>query len=483
MLPALAIAATYAQSDASTLGGDSIGPQNNGDSGYLYQGIGTGFSGTLDGLIQQFKQTGGGNPINAQGQIIDCPTQADWLAQTGCTGYSPISENVSGTFFTYTYSPIAMNPSDYYGIFDGFNLGAGPSISAYGSVSPISDGACYIFDNSHDTPPLNTGGSACNTIAAPYFQLQGTGGNFVSNNLTQILAVTPANGVTVSTSTAGTVGANVYISTNDANAGNFVQIQYAPYVGSQTALASPQQAFTTIRFPITGSGYYNLSTTSAFLTVGKYTMQTTIQTQNWLYNILNIYGLGSIVGSNVLTASSTNFIVQQLNGYDIFQASTTQAIQDYLASSTISLASCSSFTSFNLGDCLNLLFVPQSQATLDVVTAFKQQFLSYEPWGYVTRFITILTTGGTTTLPSITATVAMPYSSGGPDDSQTFTFDEQGMVTGAAAALDGIDANGTSLNWRDILEPYEQLFIAITLMYIIIHDLIGTARHNRNNFR
>ena len=476
MLPAFAMAATYAQSDASTLGTDTIGPISQGNAGYLWQGIGSGFVGTLTGIVQQFNASTGMGSTGVS--LEDCPSQAAFLSGgIGCSSVNSSSAVQSGHVLTYTFSPQTMNSGDYYAIGDTFNAGFGQTVYAYGSVNPIADGGCYIADIG---VPLVTG---CSTIGAAYFQLEGTGGNFVSNNITQILSVVPAAGATVGTSTSGTIGASVYISTNDAQAGNFVQIQYAPYVGSQTALASPQQAFTVIRFPITGSGYYNLSTSTPYLTVGQYLMQTTIQTPNWIYNVLNIYGLGSLVGVNVLTSTSTNFVVQQLNGYDIFQASTTAAIEAYLASTTISLASCSSFTSFNLGDCLNLLFIPQSQATLTVVTAFKNQFLSYAPWGYVTRFITILSSGGTTTLPSITATVAMPYSNGGPDDTQTFTFDEQGMVDGAATTLNGIDANGTSLNWRDILEPYEQLFIAITILYIIIHDLIGTARHGRHNFK
>ena len=122
----------------------------------------------------------------------------------------------------------------------------------------------------------------------------------------------------------------------------------------------------------------------------------------------------------------------------------------------------------------NVMYQERQLNSYDLANSFKSQFLSYFPWGYVTRFVTIIGTGGTTTLPTISIAINTPYSQGGGEnDTTTLRFDENEMLANGAGILNGIDANGTDQNFRDVTEPYIDLFLAITILYIIIRDLLA----------
>ena len=305
-----------------------------------------------------------------------------------------------------------------------------------------------------------------------YTQIDSSGNPAGINANTRIDTVTPADATTTATSTTFTFGATGYINSSDYVDGMQIRIVYSQPTESivpGAAAASLQYIY----FPISAPGAFTVSTTTPLLSVGDYDMNTSIQG----YANLNFFGFFDIPFTGhdtTVNSTSTTFIAALQTGVDMFNASTSAGVSAYLASSTISLASCSSFTSFNLGDCLNLLLVPQPAQMQDQLNSFKSQFLSYFPWGYVTRFVTIIGTGGTTTLPTISIAINTPYSQGGGEnDTTTLRFDENEMLANGAGILNGIDANGTDQNFRDVTEPYIDLFLAITILYIIIRDLLA----------
>jgi hypothetical protein len=119
------------------------------------------------------------------------------------------------------------------------------------------------------------------------------------------------------------------------------------------------------------------------------------------------------------------------------------------------------------------MFLPQTKPIMDSLTNFKNNFLSYAPWGYVTRTVVILTNNATTTaLPTFVVT---PFIASG--DMQTLTYNMQDMLTGGASALEGIHDPITDKSPRDIIEPWIRLLVAVSVMFTIIKDVAGMAIH------
>lgn len=295
---------------------------------------------------------------------------------------------------------------------------------------------------------------------------------------TTIISVAPINNTTVSSSSPVVLGGYVYVLPDDFSDGMYLEMKYARYSDYQAAVASPELLYTTYTFPITASGFSTFSTTTpSTLRGGQYTMTSTIKSASMLNGVLNFFGFGQFANFGTKTSTTTQFVVGELSGYDKLVASTTQAIADYMASSTISFASCTSWTSFDLPNCLNLLFVPQAAPIAAALDNFKNEFLSYAPWGYLTRTVAILSNTASSSLPTFSVTFPL----GSAADLDTMTFDMQDMIAGGGTLLNSIPARGMSLNIQDILQPLVRLFIALTLVVIIVRDLShghGGGKHN-----
>lgn len=316
---------------------------------------------------------------------------------------------------------------------------------------------------------LSDGAAAPNAV--PQMNLYGT----AIDTSTHIETVTPVSGSTIATSTAATFAATGFVNSADYISGSYLQIQYALYANSQVAVSNPQLLFTTLNFPITSSGAFSFSTTSPATRGGIYTMQTQIRTPSLINSALNFLGFGQFANVGIATATSTKFTAAAPNGFDVFVASTTASLEAYMASSTISLAACSSWTAFNLGDCLNLIFVPQLQPISQALNDFKNGFLAYAPWGYVTRIVVILSGTATTTLPAISINIPL----GNPNipaqyTNGTFTLDTNAMLQGGKNTLNTVHTSfGGDLSFQDVAEPLVKLSVALALMMFIAHDLLS----------
>ena len=439
-----------------------------------YQYLGTGLNGTVGTITVNLSSTGAPSPLSVSMQLICHNSEAHALASPAtaeCTssgaGESPENgtpQVVNGggqTEITLALStPFPLNPAKYYLLY----------VNSSTSNKLMWGTASNLYPAGHCFSSTGT----CGTVLDIYFILDDGNSDFT----TGIRTVTPAGGSTIATSTAATFGATGYVNADDYETGMFVQIQYALYSNSQTSVANPSALFTTLTFPLTSSGLFNVSTTSPATRGGQYTMQTQIRKASLLNNVINFFGFSQFANLGITTATSTKFVANQLNGFDVFTASTTASVTAYLASSTLSLAACSSWTSFSLGDCLNLMFVPQLAPISEALADFKNGFLSYVPWGYVTRFAVILSGTATTTLPAIAITVPL----GNPDipaqyTNGTFTLDVNDMLQGGSDLIGDVHTTfGDDVTFREATEPFVKLSIALALFMGIVHDLLG-MRH------
>jgi len=287
--------------------------------------------------------------------------------------------------------------------------------------------------------------------------------------ITRIIETYPANNATTSTSSATTFGANGFVHQDDYEDGSYIRIRYAQQSTGQAAVGNPDLLFTELELPISASGFFDVSTTSVVDRAGRYIMNTSIETPSITSDILNFLGFGQFATFGILSATSTVFIVDHLTAFDIFVASTTQSILDVYASSTVSFESCTSWTGFSLLDCLNLLFVPPIGPIQEALSNFKDVFLSYVPWGYLTRFISILATSyATSTMPVFSAQVAM----GNPSDVATFEWDIGDMISGGSTLLDSFTDPHHGLTFREVVQPILRVGLAILLIVILIKDLL-----------
>lgn len=294
----------------------------------------------------------------------------------------------------------------------------------------------------------------------------------VVDTTTRIISTTPADGSVIATTTSTSIGANVYINEADYEPGAYVQIQYVADSALQASVASPSLLYTTVNFQITGWGESDFATTSPISTTGHFTVKTTI------YNVnkIDFFNLFSItIGQTALMSTSTGFTVGGLSPYDVLVQTTAKMMSDYVNNASSSLASCG-FTSFDITGCAGALFIPNMASTTDLVKGFKNGFLSYAPWGYVTRFMTIMAGGGsaTSSLPILDATIPLP--DGSPAE---FYIDPNTFIPQGAAMLNSATATfgpGQGESFQTIIEPVWDELLALLVTIAIIFNMLGTHK-------
>ena len=225
----------------------------------------------------------------------------------------------------------------------------------------------------------------------------------VYNTATRILSVTPLDGSTISTSTTATIGANVFVNADQFNASEYLEVSILRNQDNQ-ANANPQLLTTTFDFPIASGGENDFTTTTPLTITGVYTLTAQLRQSSLTQNVLNFFGfgeLGAFFANSTLLSTTTSFTLGAPTAFDIFNASTTEALNAFVASSTLSLGVCSNWTQFNLLDCLSLVFTYQPSPMLTEFSTLQKTLFSYAPWGYVTRTMAILTSGATTSVPAI----------------------------------------------------------------------------------
>jgi len=311
---------------------------------------------------------------------------------------------------------------------------------------------------------------------------------------TEIVSVTPVNGSTIATSTTATIGAIVWVDPNQwtqdlsNNLGPYtLTIQVIPATAAQVAAvpSAVQSLYPKYTFTVENAGYSYFSTTTDASDPGTYQMQTEFtKSQTWYGQIFNFLSFGTVSGGNILDATSTSFNANRSLIGTLLSASTTAMIQQLFASSTASFATlsneCIPGLGFDIGGCFALIFIPDTNALGAWLSLFKNQFLSYAPWGYATRFITILTTSATSSSPVISLTFPVG-SYGHTTDTNTFSINMDSSMQAGSALLNGVTStwNGNTQNIQQILEGPIDTIIGITLLIYIAMDIMGTFDKER----
>ncbi len=331
----------------------------------------------------------------------------------------------------------------------------GRTIDIYGDSFYIDNGGAAT-----DIPNVGTIAFSIDDDSTPVFPDPNTDGTHIIYNV-------PDDEQTIATSTTATVGAEVNVTETDFSEGMYLRVKYVLQGKSQVAVADFNDVFTTIDIPIDSDGDFTYSTTTPILQGGRYTMITEIhQPDGILSNILNFFGLSSLAGSGVLDNKTTTFIAAAPNNFDDIMEQAGIQFGAAAASSTASFGACVPTGGFDVVTCIGLLFVPTAYDLANILERTKAQILSKMPWGYFTRFMTIITSTATSTVPMIDASV--PIS---PTESIEVVFDEGDIIRGGGEILNSAKTPD-NMSIQDIAEPWLRLFLALTVLGIIITDLL-----------
>lgn len=223
------------------------------------------------------------------------------------------------------------------------------------------------------------------------------------------------------------------------------------------------------------SGDYNFSTTTT-LGDGNYRLEACVN---------RAYLFGFIVNplSDITECVSHQFIV----GSSTFIGNVSQRMwgetNDFYAGLSATSSEAMARTcnpvglDFGVRECMAFLFIPDASDISATIQDLREGVLTRFPWGYATRFVDILVTAPTTTLPTFTVTLRTGAGSDTVLREDQLTFDPGDMISGGASLLSSIeDPYGNTL--RDATEPLIRFGFATVLIIIIAKDLMAMNKND-----
>ena len=231
------------------------------------------------------------------------------------------------------------------------------------------------------------------------------------------------------------------------------------------------------------------TTTTGNLSTGYYRLNTSIIKPSSFFGLTGLFGIS--FGQTVIVATSTTFSVgtvtaQQTELFNLTQASAGGVSIMTSTTTAVSLSSCNPF-SLNLGLCLAVLFFPTQSDMTNLLQFAHDNFLNRAPWGYATRMVSILTNNATTTANTALPTWVVTFPSiqgatGSPLAGSSISFNMQNMLDTGSTTLNGIVDPISGKNMRQIIEPYILLFIAISALIIVFHDIMGMGKITNSKY-
>lgn len=375
---------------------------------------------------------GGGDPIvlTENGTIKYLQIKANWFS--GATYAAYIKSNVGGgggdKFCIDDGSNTSINvgtsitgTSTYtFSFLDNININGGCNLLASDSTIEIHvdkvsgsnpENAPRVFGST--TYVSNRGGMSgsvgcCNEL------INGTAwyGLYTNSSVppavdtsTRIISFSPENGTT--TNNPVEFNMHAYISPDDL--GSILGIQITFHNIDQNVLLlgafSPSDIYFLDRVEATSSGDFYYST-STVLAEGNYRVEVKLERSylgfQWPYNFFDL----SISESHQFIVGQPTFIgnISQ-NSYTAYN----NLLSSSTATSTSALAgSCNPLGDFSVVNCLAFFFIPDGGLVYDSLSNFRDNVSTHFPLGYITDFITILSS--TTTIPLVVLDATVPAS-------------------------------------------------------------------------
>jgi len=216
------------------------------------------------------------------------------------------------------------------------------------------------------------------------------------------------------------------------------------------------------------AGFHSFAT-STFLGDGNYRLMAYISGIN-LFQWQDL----EVTASTQFTVNQGTFIgnISQNSyaSYGALLASTT-------ATSTLALSkSCKPFSGeFDTVNCLAFLFIPDAYLAQQSIENFRSEVLTRFPLGYVTDFISILSTGTSTTVTLVDLQVPGILPGGGK--TMTLTIDEHSldMLLNATSSVFATTKQDDPRTFREITEEYWLIVLGVLTILYMLRRILGVA--------
>lgn len=288
---------------------------------------------------------------------------------------------------------------------------------------------------------------------------------------TRIILIDPGNDEIVATSSSTfLLSVEYFLSEDDFdNYGDddFIRVRYKN--DTQTIVFSGIHAISAVTDPweqtyedeIVGYSYQTFSTTTTPVEIGRYTVEAYIIRPTFTL-------LGFTIGETVLAQFIDSFIMGSTTQYDKIKDETGSELEALGVSGIES--SCgedlSILSPIKFAICL---FAFDGTGITQVLINAKEGFMTRVPFGYINRMYDIFTDTATTSLPTISYTF-----NAGPLEDATIDFNPwQYMYVDGAPLKDDIVSNDGGENIWEIVEPFYEIIVYLTLALLVFKKLTG----------
>jgi len=391
---------------------------------------------------------------------------ASYLGPTGITFTDGTAPN--------TFQDVGMTGGTNHSIW-GFRNG-----TVFGAVSYT--GSQYVWDNFQATDEDIPDGLYCFDDDAVYDVC--TDGQFTILNgtieedltATRIIRTDPENDQLIATSSLPyMLEVDYFLSDFDyENYGDddFLRVRYKNNTTSIvfsgihaiSAVTDPWEV--TYEQEIVGFGYQTFSTTTSPQEVGRYTLEAQIVRPSFSL-------LGFTFGETIMARFTDSFIVGTSTQYDRIKDQTNSELEA-LGLSGVESVCADDLSLLNPISFAICLFAFDGEGLAQVFINAREGFMTRVPFGYVNRTYDILTSSATSSLPTISYTF-----SEGPLQGANVAFNPwQYMYVDGAPLKDGIVSNNGGENIWEIVEPFYEIVVYLTLALLVFRKLTGVHLQN-----
>lgn len=233
----------------------------------------------------------------------------------------------------------------------------------------------------------------------------------------------------------------------------------------------------------TTTGHFHFSDT-ATLTEGNYRIEACLERTYWgaianpFANIID--GAFDCQSNQFIVGTSTfvGHISQNIWGEtNEFFSGLTATSSEALASSCNPLSG-----NFEIRECLAYLFIPDASSLDEIMKEAREAVLLKMPWGYAVRFVDILTSSSTSTLPSFTVNIRGGNGEETPEN-MALAFDMNDIITGGGDIVDSISDPIYGKTFKDVFDPLVKLVVALGVVLTIASDLLKSHPHTERHTR
>jgi len=393
-----------------------------------------------------------------------------WYPTSDCSGIATDEVAYPESYlFGNASSTAEYSPQTY----DLTSLGLG--LTGVGSIrfniSRTGGASCDAFSGSNC-------GSWGNISNVPFYIISDTESPPASLN-TSIYSVSPYNLQIVSTSTSHTVQVTGRLSNSDLNDYSKLIIhiensakgfeQCADVICSQLDNNSVVLDF---EYDLVTASPFNYSSTTQSLPIGKYYMKTSIVKGSTCL-------LGLCAFTTTIISTSTTFVVGTTTKIDDLKTDAIEYLNN-LSNSGETFENCgiSDFNLFLCGaDLITWSFVPTPDAVSYITNQIYDMILVHFPIGYITDFVSIMSTSSVGTLQVFNATIPNGVVGAGSEISLDFTNALDYILYATSSYSEG--QASTTETFFDFTNYYWKIFLYMGVFFYMLARIIKLRNHQK----